>query len=289
MILSFHPLFEADINITCAGRPPAKADLEAIQNADAVVLAQGCSRGLYEMARENCRHVFPNYDARFQYPEKIGQMKLLQSLGVPVPRTKCFQNGEAFHQNFDSRQAGQIFGYPLVFKFNWGGEGDTVFLIESGDDLAQLLEKASCFEKSGQSGFMLQKYISFSRRCLRVAIIGEHASAYWRIQPDPLKFGTSISRGGYVDRQSDPALMQKGIQMAKTICDKTDINLAGFDFLVDEKNPAEEILCLEINYFFGRRGLGGSETFYEILLHQIHQWIEKTGLSMKTIPSQRMS
>ena len=60
MIVSFHPLFEADRNIICAGRE----DPAAIRAADAVILSQGCYRALYEMAWENCPHVFPNYDAR---------------------------------------------------------------------------------------------------------------------------------------------------------------------------------------------------------------------------------
>jgi ribosomal protein S6--L-glutamate ligase len=35
-------------------------------------------------------------------------------------------------------------------------------------------------------------------------------------------------------------------------------------------------MLLEINYFFGRRGLGGSEAYYLILLEEIQSWI--TGL-----------
>ena len=31
---------------------------------------------------------------------------------------------------------------------------------------------------------------------------------------------------------------------------------------------------LEINYFFGRRGLGGSDAYYEILNREIHNWLE---------------
>ncbi len=75
MIVSFHPLFEADKNIICAGREPNGEDLAAIRAADAVILSQGCCRELYDMARENCPHVFPNYNARFKYPGKINQIK----------------------------------------------------------------------------------------------------------------------------------------------------------------------------------------------------------------------
>jgi ribosomal protein S6--L-glutamate ligase len=33
---------------------------------------------------------------------------------------------------------------------------------------------------------------------------------------------------------------------------------------------------LEINYFFGRRGLGGSDAFYEILKREINTWLSIT-------------
>jgi ribosomal protein S6--L-glutamate ligase len=65
MILSFHPLFEADQNIICAGREPNAEDVAAIRAAKAVILSQGCYPSLYEIVRANCPNVFPNYDARF--------------------------------------------------------------------------------------------------------------------------------------------------------------------------------------------------------------------------------
>ena len=73
MILSFHPCFEADINIICAGREPDHNDSAAMRSAAAVILPQGCREALYRMAKQNCAHVFPNYDARFEYPGKTGQ------------------------------------------------------------------------------------------------------------------------------------------------------------------------------------------------------------------------
>ncbi len=73
MILSFHPCFEADKNIICAGRDPGADEMAAIKAADAVILPQGCRKSLYEMATENCPLVFPDYSARFKYPGKINQ------------------------------------------------------------------------------------------------------------------------------------------------------------------------------------------------------------------------
>jgi ribosomal protein S6--L-glutamate ligase len=35
---------------------------------------------------------------------------------------------------------------------------------------------------------------------------------------------------------------------------------------------------LEINYFFGRRGLGGSAVYYEILKKEIDTWLDQLDL-----------
>ena len=116
MILSFHPLFEADKNITCAGREPGEEDLIAIKAADAVILPQGCYRSLYEMARANCRHVFPNYDARFRYPDKIGQVKLFREFKIAHPASEIFLNVNSFHQGFKKRPSKYRLKYPLVIS-----------------------------------------------------------------------------------------------------------------------------------------------------------------------------
>ena len=80
MILSFHPCFNGDKNIICAGRAPTEDDLNLIRSADAVILPQGCNESLYKLAKKNCKSVFPNYDARFKYPGKIGQIELFNKM-----------------------------------------------------------------------------------------------------------------------------------------------------------------------------------------------------------------
>jgi ribosomal protein S6--L-glutamate ligase len=278
MIVSFHPLFEADQNITCAGRQPGPEDLAAIQAAGAVVLPQGCYQSLYEMARSNCRHVFPNYDTRFRYPDKIGQIKLFRELNIAHPASDLFLDMASFHTKFKKPPGDRRLSYPFVFKLDWGGEGDTVFLIQSQGDLGLILEKTAEFEKSGQSGFLLQEYIASRNRTLRVVIIGQRVVSYWRIQKDDHSFYTNLGRGAVIDPSADPDLQHKAIALVKQICHKTDINLAGFDVIFCTKNDDPDPMLLEINYFFGRKGLGGSEAYYQILLEEIQSWI--AGLNL---------
>lgn len=265
MILSFHPLFEGDKNILCAGREAGAYDLDAVKAADAVILPQGCKASLYEMARENCANVFPNYDAKFEYPGKIGQIRLFRKLNVPHPKSEIYTS----HSSLLTPH----FSLPFVFKFDWGGEGDNVFLIRSFEEFEAVRQKAVAYERSGQAGFLIQEYIPSQNRDLRVAVIGKKMISYWRVQKDSEIFCANLSKGAFIDRDSDPDLQAKGLEAVRAFCEKTGINLAGFDLLFSrdkEKTP----LFIEINYFFGRQGLGGSERFYEILGQEIEKWIK---------------
>ena len=273
MILSFHPLYDGDKNITCAGRQPGADDLAAIKAADAVVLPQGCYRSLYEMARANCTHVFPHYDARFAYPGKIGQIKLFRKFDIAHPASEIYLNLAEFERRHPERSLPHNIGFPLVFKLAWGGEGETVYLINSQGDLDGILQNTAAFEKSGQSGFLLQEYIPCHNRTLRVVIIGQCLISYWRIQEDDGGFYSNLSQGAVIETDSDPDLQHKAVALVKQICHKTGINLAGFDVIFSSAVDNSDPMLLEINYFFGRKGLGGSEAYYKILLAEIRAWV----------------
>ena len=276
MIVSFHPMFEADKNIICAGREPDADDLAAIMAAEAVILPQGCRQSLYEMARDNCRHVFPGYEARFNYPGKIGQMQLFQKNGTAHPQTETYASLEDFRRQYGGEPKDIAFELPWVFKFDWGGEGETVFLINSREDLKTILQKAADFERSGQKGFLLQEYIPTDGKTLRVVIIGRTLISYWRIQEDTAAFLSSVSRGARIDADLEPERQNAAKDLVKSLCNKTGINLAGFDVIFAPDKQDTKPLMLEINYFFGRRGLGGSDAFYIILKKEIDNWVENT-------------
>ena len=135
MIVSFHK------NIICAGREPGADDLAAIKAAAAVVLPQGCRQSLYEMASDNCKHVFPNYRVRFNFPGKIGQIRLFRETGWAHPPAELYPSVAEFKQHYGEAPGDISFGLPCVFKFDWGGEGETVYLINSPDELREVLEK----------------------------------------------------------------------------------------------------------------------------------------------------
>lgn len=282
MILSYHPCFESDKNLLCAGREPGTDDLDAIRTADAVILPQGCYESLYEMARNNCKHVFPNFDARFKYKGKIGQIQLFRKKNAAHPKTETYININAFSLNYGGMPPKPAFDFPFVFKFDWGGEGDHVFLIKSPEDFLTVMQTARKFEKSGQKGFIIQEYIPSKNRSLRVVIVGQTIISYWRIQRNRENFTSNIARGASIDFDTDPELQKEAVKSVKDFCLRTEIDLAGFDILFSSGTTINTPLFLEINYFFGRRGLGGSEKFYEILNREIVKWLDRIGFSKNT-------
>jgi len=275
MVVSFHPLFKADLNFNCAGRDPGHDELAAIRTARAVILPQGCPQRLYQMARQNCLHVFPNYDARFRCPGKIGQIRLFCETNTPHPKAELFRSTAEFRSRYPDDGYSK---FPVVFKFDWGGEGDTVFWVRTRTDLQDLLQHADRCEASGQSGFLLQEYIDCENRSLRVAVIGERTLSYWRTQAEENSLHASISKGATLDLTSDPDLKQKGEELVAGFCSRTQINLAGLDVIFAAEEPRRTPLLLEINYFFGRVGLGGSEAYYRILRKEIRRWLKSVGI-----------
>ena len=274
MILSFHPLYEGDVNRLCAGRDPDAEDRAAMRQATAVILPQGCRESLYRTAVRTCGRVFPNYAARFAYPGKIGQIRLFQKVGVPHPTSFCFADTAAFlHQ--DPASNGPL-APPAVVKLNWGGEGRGVFPIKQTGDLNDIIARLQSYETTGQRGFIIQKWVPSSARALRVVVTGRELFSYWRVMASQDALLANLAGGGTIDHCSDCHLIAAAERATSAFCRQTGINLAGFDFLfcsdpavADPQTP----LFLEINYFFGRRGLWGSDGYYQRLLHAIDHWL----------------
>ena len=275
MILSFHPIITADKNIICAGRDPGEKEYEAVRQADAIILPQGCRQTLYELVIAHCPHVFPDYHAKFEFPGKIGQSKLFASFDLPHPRTEAFSSLEDFSLKTGYTRQKLNFDLPFVFKFDWGGEGDTVLRIDSMAEFDNIIQRAASCERTGQYGFLIQEFIPApDNRSLRVVAIGQKRIAYWRISTNPDRFGTALSKGAIIDTHSDPEMQVAGIEVVDRLCEKTGINLAGIDLIFPIASDTPQPLLLEINYFFGRIGIGGSQRYYEILESEVRKWLK---------------
>ncbi len=277
MILSYHPIIEGDANRLCAGRDPGPEDLAAMESADAILLPQGCRESLYQAARKSCPLVFPNYDARFAYPGKTGQVDLFRHLALTCPDSMIFADCADFRARFPDLERMPMTP-PLVIKRDWGGEGQGVFPAPDMATLKGILEILEQTESGHPDGFVIQRFIPTRPRVLRVVVVGRRLKTYWRVMApsaDPFaKAGLAL--GGRLDFTTDPGLMRAAEAAVTRVCNETGINLAAFDILFTTDAaiaPPKTPIFLEINYFFGRQGIGGSEGLYALLRKGIRDWL----------------
>jgi ribosomal protein S6--L-glutamate ligase len=226
--------------------------------------------------------MFPNYYARIKYPGKIGQSRMFKDFRFSHPRTLRWHGVEAFKEACPSSDTPPQ-DLPFLIKENMSHEAEGIFLIENEKALNEALDNLAIRERSGLKGFGTQEYIPCGGNVLRTVVIGKRIITYWKRPGKPGQEITTISRGGIIDHDWQPDLQEKGKIQALLLSDKTGINLAAIDFVfpLSEKDPNP--LFLEINYYFGRRGLGGTENYYRLLYEAVQAWIEETGLNPQTV------
>ncbi|MFC1840371.1 RimK family alpha-L-glutamate ligase [Thermodesulfobacteriota bacterium] len=277
MILSFHPCFTADQQVIFYSRRKINEDdILLIQNAELIILSQACSEELYKLCEESGADIFPDYRTRFRYPGKTGQSILIEEAGIDHPVTYAWNSVKEFLSKFDESYYHE---YPFILKADKTHEGEGIFLIKKKADLNSALDE---LEKK-RDKFVSQEYISSHGNVLRVVIMGENYISYWKRPGDSGSEITSMKEGAVVDKEWKPELQEKGREAAKRLSDKTGINLAAVDFIfnIDGKDP--KALMLEINYYFGRHGLGGTINYYKMLYHALIRWMEERGYDSKKI------
>ena len=273
MILSFHPCIRGDENVIVAGRGPTPAEEALVRRAEAVILPQGVREDLYEMCRRHCRRLFPNYDCRFAYPGKLGDIRLFRALGIRHPETVVFADVADYRRRYPLERGVFPFPPPFVVKGDTGGEGHLVFRIHQPDQLEGILAIFAGMETSGFPGFLAQELINHGGRDLRVVVLHDHVLSYWRVQRDAAQFLTNLSAGAVMDTESDPDLRQRAEALVRHLCQKSGIDLAGIDVMFDLREPSPAPLVVEINYWFGRRFFGSSRVYYRHLLEAIRRWL----------------
>jgi ribosomal protein S6--L-glutamate ligase len=273
MILSFHPCIHADLNAIVAGRAPGTEEESMIKRADAIILPQGVRQDLYNLCRKYADRVFPNYDPRFQYPGKIGDILLFRTTAMDHPETYLFPNVRDFHSHFPEGEDRFPFAFPFVLKGNFGGEGRMVYRIDNPRQLQTILAQLRAMENSGTQGFIVQQWIDHGGRDVRVVVLHDRLLSYWRVQRDPQKFLTNLSAGGTMELNSDRQLLEKAEDLVHLFCKQTGVNLAGIDLIFDQNDTSKQPLFLEINYWFGRRFFGSSEAYYGKLKKAVKRWL----------------
>ncbi len=270
-VISLHPCFEADLNLLLGDKSLSSSQKDLIKKARAVILPQGCKADVYWYCRQYCHHVFPNYDYRFPGEGKVGDALLWKSLRLPHPRTIIYPEVNYFYKLHFEMGNALPFTYPFVVKGDRGGEGNMVFLIKDEGDLKQTLDLLFSLEKNqGWHGFILQEFIAHQNKDLRVVVIGTQRFFYWRMK-DGSDWRSNLAQGGEIDTNVSSDVKAKVGPYIDTLCQKTGINLAAIDVLCPQ---GTQPLLLEINYYFGRKALGGSDSFYELLGKEVEKWLK---------------
>jgi ribosomal protein S6--L-glutamate ligase len=277
MILSFHPCFVADAQIILADRRLSAEDRRLIQSADAIILPQTCSLALYKACANSKAHVFPDHELRFKHPGKVGQSILFEKLKIPHPATKSWHSVKKFREYLKAENR-PLHEMPFFIKADKSHEGEGVFFVTDRKSLGTALAR---LEKTASDSFISQKLIRCQGNVLRTVVLHKRIITYWKREDHGII--STVSHGARVDRKWKPALQEKGRAQAQWICEKTGINLAAFDLVFNLDHPDPQPFILEINYYFGRKGLGGSLRYYRLLLKAIQEWLKEKGLDAGTI------
>ena len=272
MILSFHPRVKGDVNHRLSfNKLFSDEEIGLLSSARGTVVTQSIKAHQYAACQRHCAETFPDYTHRFGFEGKYGNIELFRKFNAPHPETFCYESVEYFKQSHFENQK-PLMRFPFVLKGDRGGGGWAVFLVENEHDLMKRLEVLADEHFHATKRFIAQAYVPHGGRDLRVVVIGRNFKAYWRCQYKPEEFRNNVGRGALIRDHLDPELTAKGIRCVREFCSKTGINLAAFDVLFDRSRPQPKPLLSEINFVFGRKGLGGSERFRQLLNEAVQQW-----------------
>ena len=282
MILSFHPCFTADCQIILGARSLNEEDLRLIRGAQAIILPQGRVENLVSACSKAGINMFPSYKMRQAYPGKVGQSRLFQEFQLPHPKTFRWKTVEAF-KNAVFSAAGMPHPFPFVVKDDVSHEAEGVFMVNGRESLEAALDAMALREGDGNKGFVTQDFVPSGGNVLRAVIMGDQFITYWKRPVEVGQVITTISKGARIDHEWHPELQEKGKAQAQALARRTGINLAAVDFVFPLSEPVPSPLFLEINYYFGRRGLGGMDAYYRLLFRAIQDWLRTMGLNPNVV------
>lgn len=277
MILSFHPCFSADRHILLADRPLSARDRSAIDRAEAILLPQEARYSLFEACRDSGKAVFPNYEKRFAYPGKRGQASLFARYGFPHPRTLSWKGTKELRERL-SRTGVLPHPFPFLLKEDLSHEGAGVHWIPDPEALERTLATLGGRGANEDTDLLTQDFVPCGGDVLRTVILGRRVLSYWKRSAPSMDPITTIGLGAAIDAAWRPDLQGQGREEAARFRRETGVDLAALDWVFSREEAVPAPLLLEINYYFGRRGLGGSLRYYRLLHGAIREWLVERGL-----------
>jgi len=282
--VSLHHQIRLDENLPPLAHLDARA-ISIITAAAGVLMPKYCSPARYRLLLSLARASFPNLAPRFACRGKARQALLFKRLGIPHPETRIFSNAreavEAVREGVEPARP-----FPFVLKGDKGGGGSAVFPVHTPTDLLERLAGLPPDEP-----LVFQEWIQNGGRDLRVVIMGEKTRSYFRVGGD--SFYNNVSKGARIDFGLDPSKQQEGVRLARKTAERLHIDLAAFDimFPIDGSPP----LVIEINFLFGKKGLGGMKGYDLMYRQAVDEWMHGVlrgpqgvgGLSTKRVRPSR--
>ncbi len=258
--VSFRPEVEMEENLPPLAGIDDPETIDLLRKAAGVLLPSHISPWRYWGITRHAGDWFPRLEARFNFQGKTKQAYLFEKMGVRRPETLVFDTPRQLTDYLNLH--GSPWGYPFVLKGDLGGGGDTVFPVyEAGEIAAHLLTLPQ------DAPLLIQKWVQHGGKDLRVVIYGDHAVSYFRVGGG--RFYNNICRGGKLDHEGWPELQQKGVAAVLAFSRRAGIDIAGFDLMFpDEGEP----VFVEVNFHFGRKGLGGLKAHQGHVLRAIQSW-----------------
>lgn len=140
-----------------------------------------------------------------------------------------------------------------------------MFPIHSWSDLEQKIQLLPENEP-----VLLQEWVHNQGMDLRVVIVGELTESYFRIGNGG--FYNNVAQGGRIDHDIFPDKQILGRKMSRTLVQAAGIDVAGLDIMFSAHSPP---LFIEINFLFGRKGIGGRLGYDRLFWQAVQTWMQK--------------
>lgn len=250
--------------------------------------------------------VWPNYETRWHFDEKVTQHFMFHAMNVPsVPSWVFFQQDEAYEF------AEKFAEYPLVYKLSVGAGAANVKMVANQNEAFKLIKtmfqegvypytenefSASVpFQKRLLDGMnyvikskrimppwyyelqknyiYFQKFIPNNSRDIRVTIIGDRAFAFSRKNREN---DFRASGSGKIDYNLTYVPLE-AIQIAFQISQKNHFQSMAYDFLIDEQGRP---LVSEMSYGYLDTAVYDCSGYWdaELKWHEGHIWPEQAHI-----------
>jgi ribosomal protein S6--L-glutamate ligase len=263
--VSLHHRIRLDENLPPIG-PLDEAAARLIAGAAGVLMPKYCPPGRYRDVTRLARSHFPHLAPRYAYRGKARQIRLFRRLGVPHPHTVVYPSAAA------AAGAGGTgpppLPFPFVLKGDTGGGGSAVFPVASRADYLRHLAGLPREEP-----VLIQEWIDNAGRDLRVVLMGSRVVSYFRVGGD--SFYNNVSKGARIDYDLLPGRQAEGRNLALDLGRRTGIDLAAFDVMFPSAGGPP--LVVEINFLFGRKGLGGLRGYERMFREAVQEWMGRAA------------